>query len=82
LAGRGFVADLAGTGTTLLAAGPGVALGAAFGPASRDRHLGSGAVELVAAESVRHDVDTPADLEHAKALGLGPHTTAAVEELF
>ncbi|MCU1601444.1 MAG: cofC [Frankiales bacterium] len=80
--GRGFVADLAGTGTTLLAAGPGVALAPAYGDASRSRHLSSGAVELVAPESVRRDVDTPDDLEHAVELGVGPHTLRVLQEIW
>jgi 2-phospho-L-lactate guanylyltransferase len=82
LHGRGFVADLAGTGTTLLAAGPDVALNSAYGPSSRQRHLASGAVELPAPESVRRDVDTPEDLEHAVALGVGPHTQAVLEGIW
>lgn len=82
LDGRGFVADLAGTGTTLLAAGPGVGLAPSYGPESRARHLASGAVELVAPESVRRDVDTPDDLEHAVAIGVGPHTLAALKEIW
>ena len=82
LHGRGFVADLVGTGTTLLAAGPGISLVPAYGPASRQRHLASGAVELVAPESVRRDVDTPEDLEHAVALGVGPHTLAALQDIW
>ncbi len=82
LEGRGFVADLAGTGTTLLAAGPGVALAPAYGAASRARHLSSGAVELVAPESVRRDVDTPDDLEHAVELGVGPHTLRVLQEIW
>ena len=82
LDGRGFVTDLAGTGTTLLAAGPGLPLQPSYGPSSRARHLASGAVELVAPESVRRDVDTPDDLEHAVALGVGPHTTAALQEIW
>ena len=80
--GRAFVADLAGTGTTLLAAGPGRPLQPAYGPSSRARHLASGAVELAAPESVRRDVDTPDDLEHAVALGVGPHTTAVLQEIW
>jgi 2-phospho-L-lactate guanylyltransferase len=78
---RAFVADLEGTGTTLLAAGPGVLLMPAYGPRSRAGHLASGAVELWAAESLRRDVDTPADLEAAIALGVGPHTAAVVQGL-
>lgn len=80
--GRGFVADLAGTGTTLLAAGPGVPLEPSFGVGSRARHLSSGAVELIAPESVRRDVDTPEDLEHAVGLGVGPHTSAVLREIW
>lgn len=78
---RGFVADRAGSGTTLLAAGPGALLGAVYGPGSYGAHLGSGAEALIAAESVRLDVDTPQDLADAAALGLGPHTAVLVEGL-
>lgn len=74
--GRGFVADVAGTGTTLLAAGAGALLRPGFGAGSRQSHLASGAVELAAAAGLRRDVDTPADLEAAVALGVGPHTAA------
>lgn len=75
--GRALVADLAGTGTTVLAAAGDAPLGAAFGPGSRDRHRSSGAVQVPAAEGVRVDVDTPADLQRALALGVGPRTAAA-----
>jgi 2-phospho-L-lactate guanylyltransferase len=80
--GRGFVADLAGTGTTLLAASPGQELLPAYGPGSRESHRQSGAVELIAPESVRRDVDTPEDLEHAVSLGVGPHTLAALQGIW
>lgn len=76
---RGFVADRAGTGTTLLAAGPGAPLGAVYGPGSYGAHLTSGAQALIAAESVRLDVDTPRDLADAAALGVGPHTAMLLE---
>lgn len=82
LSGRGFVADAAGSGTTLLAAGPGQALAPSYGPASRSRHLGSGAVELAAPETVRRDVDTPEDLERAVELGVGPHTLRVLQEVW
>jgi 2-phospho-L-lactate guanylyltransferase (CobY/MobA/RfbA family) len=36
----------------------------------------------VAPESVRRDVDTPDDLEHAVAIGVGPHTLAALKEIW
>lgn len=80
--GRGFVSDVAGTGTTLLAAGRGAQLLPAYGAGSRTDHLRSGAVELVAAAGLRRDVDTPDDLEAALALGLGHHTSLAVQGLF
>jgi 2-phospho-L-lactate guanylyltransferase len=79
--GRAFVADLEGTGTTLLAAAPGAALDPRFGPRSRAEHLASGAVPLVAGRGVRCDVDTPVDLLTALALGVGKHTAAAAAEL-
>lgn len=80
--GRGFVADVAGTGTTLLAADTGAVLLPVYGPGSRAAHLASGAAELSAAAGLRCDVDTPADLEAAAALGLGEHTRAAVRGLW
>lgn len=77
---RSFLADAAGIGTTLLAAGPGRELRPAFGGESRRRHLASGAVELApgAVDSVRQDVDTGDDLRAALALGAGVRTVAAV----
>lgn len=75
--GRAFVPDAPGTGTSLLAAGPGAALLPAYGPGSRLRHLASGAAELTAAAGLRLDVDTPADLHRALDLGVGPRTAAA-----
>ena len=78
---RAFVADAAGTGTTLLAARAGHPLRPEYGPDSRRRHLASGAVELAAGPALRQDVDTPQDLVAALALGVGRHTAAAVEGL-
>jgi 2-phospho-L-lactate guanylyltransferase len=75
--GRGFVVDASGTGTTLLAAAPGVALAPAYGPDSREVHLRSGAVELPGAPGLQLDVDTPEDLTAALQLGVGPATAAA-----
>lgn len=79
--GRGFVADAAGTGTTLLAAGCGVALAPAYGIGSRAVHLASGAVALPAGPGLRLDVDTAQDLDEALGLGLGPATAAVVGRL-
>ncbi|HVM28062.1 MAG TPA: 2-phospho-L-lactate guanylyltransferase [Mycobacteriales bacterium] len=75
--GRAVVADAAGRGTTLLAAGPGRELQPAFGGSSLRRHLGAGAVLVEAPAGVRRDVDTPADLEAALRLGVGPRTASA-----
>lgn len=74
---RRFVADAPGTGTVLLTTAAGAPLDPRFGPGSAAAHAGSGAVALVGDwHSLRRDVDTPADLAAAAALGLGPHTTA------
>jgi 2-phospho-L-lactate guanylyltransferase len=79
---RCFVPDHAGTGTTLLTAAPGVPLEPEFGAASRDRHLASGAVELVGNwPGLRLDVDTPADLDLARLLPLGDHTARSLQRL-
>lgn len=79
---RAFVADAAGTGTTLLTARPGIALLPRFGPGSARRHA-AGAADLGAAEpgagpGLRADVDTAADLLAAARLGLGPATAAEI----
>jgi 2-phospho-L-lactate guanylyltransferase len=77
---RWFVADASGTGTTLLAAGPGVDLDPHFGPGSARRHEESGASPVRAElPSLRMDVDTETDLAAARQIGLGPHTTEALE---
>jgi 2-phospho-L-lactate guanylyltransferase len=72
---RWFVADAAGTGTTLLAAGPGVGLDPHFGAGSARRHEESGAAPVRAElATLRRDVDTGDDLAAARELGLGEHT--------
>jgi 2-phospho-L-lactate guanylyltransferase len=79
LTSRWFVADAAGTGTTLLAAGPGVDLEPHFGPASARRHEESGAAPVRAdVPSLRCDVDTEDDLAAARRLGVGEHTARAL----
>jgi 2-phospho-L-lactate guanylyltransferase len=79
--GRAFVTDADRQGTTLLAAGPGADLLPAYGDRSRLRHLASGATELPGTPALRRDVDTPQDLQQARALGLGPRTAAVVARL-
>jgi 2-phospho-L-lactate/phosphoenolpyruvate guanylyltransferase len=78
-----FVADAAGDGTTLYTAAPGAAFRPAFGLASRARHASGGAAELELRDipGLRRDVDTPADLRGAAALGLGPRTAPLAAEL-
>jgi 2-phospho-L-lactate/phosphoenolpyruvate guanylyltransferase len=78
---RAFVADSAGSGTTVLAAAAGVELRPAYGPGSARRHRASGAVQLRGGPGLRRDVDTPSDLAEALALGVGPATTAVLAAL-
>jgi 2-phospho-L-lactate guanylyltransferase len=76
---RWFVADAAGTGTTMLAAGPGVDLEPHFGTGSARRHEESGAAPVRAElASLRRDVDTEDDLAAARELGVGDHTARAL----
>lgn len=80
--GRAYVADSAGTGTTLLIAPEGTDLDPHFGVGSADAHAASGAVPVRGdLASLRLDVDTTSDLERALRLGVGPHTARAVERL-
>ncbi|MEU7786794.1 2-phospho-L-lactate guanylyltransferase [Amycolatopsis sp. NPDC049159] len=75
---RAFVADRQGTGTTLLLSAPGAPLDPRFGVGSAEAHRRSGAVALQAAlATLRSDVDTPDDLAHVRALGVGKHTAEA-----
>lgn len=77
---RAFVRDAEGSGTTLLLARSTAELRPAFGPRSAQRHLTEGAKEVAADDlpTVRADVDRPADLETALALGVGPETAAVL----
>ncbi|GGK43145.1 2-phospho-L-lactate guanylyltransferase [Nocardia camponoti] len=79
---RVVVIDHTGTGTAALLVGDPVAdLDPRFGPSSADAHRDSGAVSLGGSmPGLRHDVDTPADLTAVAALGVGPHTAAALTE--
>jgi 2-phospho-L-lactate guanylyltransferase len=78
-----FVRDAEGSGTTLVAARSVPAFAPSFGRGSAGRHLEAGIVELDLRdlESVRRDVDTAADLDAARRLGLGPHTRRLLGEL-
>lgn len=79
---RALVADASGDGTTLLTAQAGTALAPAYGEGSAARHRATGAVALrLHAPGLRRDVDRPADLWAAAALGVGPHTAAVLAGL-
>jgi 2-phospho-L-lactate guanylyltransferase len=75
---RAVVADAEGTGSTLVTAVAGVAWTSSFGDGSFARHvaLGCAALEIADASTLRRDVDTAAQLDAARALGLGPRTAA------
>ena len=75
--GRAFVADVQGSGTTLLSALPGHDLDPRFGIGSAHTHRLHGAHPLEGDwPTLRRDLDTPADLAVAARLGLGPATAA------
>jgi 2-phospho-L-lactate guanylyltransferase len=75
------VPDADGTGTVLLAARTPARLDPAFGPGSFGEHLRRGAVPLpLDLPRLRRDVDTPADLDVALTLGVGPRTASALAE--
>ncbi len=75
---RAVVPDTDGDGTVLMAAAHPAALTPAFGPGSAARHARGGVLLPLAAPRLRRDVDTPADLAAAVALGVGQATRAAV----
>jgi 2-phospho-L-lactate guanylyltransferase len=72
-----FVADAAGTGTTLLTATPPATLQPRFGVGSAARHAAS-AAPLDGGAGLRQDVDTADDLRAALLLGVGPRTLAVL----
>lgn len=76
---RAFAPDAAGTGTTLLTAVPRRRLRPSFGTSSATRHARL-AVPLEAPPGLRCDVDTPADLLAAAAIGLGAATSAVLDK--
>ena len=78
---RCFVPDAHGTGTTLLTAS-GTALLPRFGTDSAGAHRDGGAVPLTGDwPGLVRDVDTPADLWDACALGTGPRTASFARRL-
>ncbi|MGQ7295452.1 NTP transferase domain-containing protein [Quadrisphaera sp. KR29] len=84
--GTAAVPDAEGTGTVLLAGrlhGPAAGLlRPRFGPGSALAHRRDGAVPVgLGLARLRRDVDTPAELEEARALGTGPRTAGALRGL-
>lgn len=76
---RAFCADRHGTGTTLLLSAAAGELDPRFGPFSAGAHATSGATALAARlTTLRADVDTPGDLRHVRAVGLGRYTSAVL----
>jgi 2-phospho-L-lactate/phosphoenolpyruvate guanylyltransferase len=77
------VADVSGSGTTLLAARRTGEFTPAFGVESLVAHVSAGATDLTAdaAMSVRQDVDTVDALRAATVLGVGPATAAVLAQL-
>lgn len=82
-AAHAFVADAAGSGTTLYTARPGAEFRPLFGPRSRVRHRRAGAVEidLPGIEGLKRDVDTLSDLLEAEQIGLGTRTLSVRETI-
>ena len=80
---QAFVADAAGSGTTLYTARPGAPFRPRFGQRSRLRHRRAGATELdlPGIPGLRRDVDTLADLHAAAEIGLSSRTMAARESI-
>jgi 2-phospho-L-lactate guanylyltransferase len=78
-----FVADQERIGTTVVTAPDADSFRPAFGPGSRQVHLEAGAHEVDSdgVPSVRRDVDDPAELVEALALGTGPRTSMVATAL-
>jgi 2-phospho-L-lactate/phosphoenolpyruvate guanylyltransferase len=76
--GAAFVADVAGTGTTMYAARVIADFAPRFGADSAAVHLAAGATALNGDwPSLRQDVDEVGDLGRAMILGVGEHTGSA-----
>ncbi|WP_239070424.1 2-phospho-L-lactate guanylyltransferase [Cellulomonas chitinilytica] len=79
---RTVVADLGGTGTTLLTVAPGLDLRPRFGAGSAAAHeaLGHVRLDVPGTSSLRRDVDVPVDLARA-AHDAGPRTRAVLGDV-
>jgi 2-phospho-L-lactate guanylyltransferase len=81
-ASTGFVADASGLGTTAYLAVSYDDFDPRFGPGSAEAHRSAGAreIDVPKASRARDDIDTPDDLEHARA-HVGAHTRRALVAL-
>ena len=78
---RAFVADTAGTGTTLLTVGDRSDFAPRFGVGSAHGHREAGYLPVpLPLDGLRRDVDTATDLQAALTLGAGAHTRAVMAE--
>ncbi len=80
--GMAFVPDADGIGTTMVVAAGLDDFRPSFGDGSRRRHLEQGAREIDRDDvpSLRRDVDTPADLEQVRRLGVGTATARVLDD--
>jgi len=78
---QAFVADAAGTGTTLYAASAAGRFSPRFGPGSAAAHRAVAQELRLDVPTLRRDVDTIDDLWAAARLGVGPCTAALLPEL-
>ena len=79
---QAYCPDAEGDGTSLVVSRDPSALVTLYGPGSAAAHEASGLIRLSAAPpEARRDVDTLSHLLDAEALGVGPHTSAALVEV-
>jgi 2-phospho-L-lactate guanylyltransferase len=77
-----YCPDAEGDGTTLVVSRDPSSLVTSYGVGSAAAHEAAGLVPLLAVPpEARRDVDTLAHLRDAEALGVGPHTAAALAEV-
>ena len=77
-----YCPDAEGDGTSLVVSRDPSSLVTSYGAGSAAAHRAAGLVALLGAPpEARRDVDTLAHLRDAEALGVGPHTSAALAEI-
>ena len=77
-----YCPDAEGDGTSLVVSHDPSSLATSYGPGSATAHEAAGLVPLLEAPpEARREVDTLSHLRAAEALGVGPHTSAALAEV-